>query len=525
MSKIDLAALGASRQRNGSAAIRTSGGSATLYSKAKVTLLPIALLACIGAVTATAQGPGGTSGTSSAADAATVSAGQQQLYNATGQNGASVSNDTFKGSIVAGKSTGTVIDLPLSDAIQRGLKQNLGILLNNQAASSADGSRLEQLQPLLPTVTAQASIEVEQLDLAAFGLKFPGFNPIVGPFQVEDFRAFLTQRVVDINALQTYIASKHNFRGAQLTAEDARQMVVLTVGNAYLVCVADAARIEAVNAAVKTAKLTYDQAVAAHDAGTSPRLDVLRAQVDYQSEQQTLISATNQLAKDKLVLARAIGLPLDQEYNLTDRAPFRALDNPDPGVAFDQALHNRKDLAAAREQVEASKSSLQAAKADKYPTAKINGDFGDIGTTVGHSHGTYTATGTIEAPVLQVVRDKGEQEVAGAALEQNQARLSDKEQQVNADIRSSILDIQTAAKLVDAAKSNVDLATEALSEAQERFHAGVADSLPVSQAQTQFEQANDQYISALYQHNVAKLTLARALGIADTRYQDYLGGK
>jgi len=144
---------------------------------------------------------------------------------------------------------------------------------------------------------------------------------------------------------------------------------------------------------------------------------------------------------------------------------------------------------------------------------------------MGHSHGTFTATGSVTVPILQIDKNRGEQLAADATLQQAKDRLADAAQQVNADIRSNILDIQSAAKLVDAAKSNVDLASEALSEAQQRFHAGVADNLPVSQAQSQFEQANDQYISALYQHNVAKLSLARALGVAETNYKDYLGGK
>ena len=470
------------------------------------------------------------SSTSSSSDPAVqnsgaISAGLPQLYNATGGNGARVTQDSFKGSLVSGKNTGTVLDLTLDDAIARGLRQNLGILLQGSAAQSANGERLQQLQALLPTVTAGANITVEQINLAAFGLKFPGIKPIVGPFQVEDFRAYLTQNLVNVNALESYIAAKHSFAAAKLSAEDARDLVVLTVGNAYLLCIADQARIDAVIAELKTSKLSYDQAVAAHEAGTSPRLDVLRAQVDYQNEQQTLISTTNQLAKDKIALARAIGLPLDQRFALPDNAPYKPLDNLDPDRAFDQAVKTRKDLAASQEQVRAGEAQKKAAVADKYPTASINGDFGDIGTTVGHSHGTFTATGEISAPILQVVKNRGEQAVAEAQLQQAKITLSDQAQQVNADIRSAILDIQSAAKLVDAAKSNVDLAGEALSEAQQRFHAGVSDNLPVSEAQTQLEQANDQYISALYQHNVAKLSLARALGVAQTNYKDYLGGK
>jgi outer membrane protein TolC len=495
--------------------------------EARLAALPALALAALLLPAASAQSPGASSNPTSAttSGAAAIAGGQTELYNASGSNGANVDRNTYKGSVISGTNTGTVLPLSLNEAIQRGLKQNLGIILQSSAVQSANGSRLEQLQALLPTISADAQIQVQQVDLASFGLKIPGFNPIIGPFQTIDFRASLTQNVVNLNALQTYIASKHNFAASKLTAEDARDMVVLTVGNAYLLCIADQARIVAINAALKTAKLTYDQAVDSHNAGVSPRLDVLRAQVDYQSEQQNLISSQNQLAKDKIALARAIGLPLDQQYELTDTAPYQTLDNLDPNLDFEQALKTRKDLAAAAEQVKSAESARKAAYDDRLPTAQISGNFGDIGETVNHSHGTYTATGTISVPVLQIVKDRGEQQVANAALDQSKARLSDATQQVNADIRSSILDIQSAEKLVEAAKSNVDLATEALSEAQQRFHAGVADNLPVSQAQTTFEQANDQYISALYQHNVAKLSLARALGVAQTNYKDYLGGK
>src|SRR5580704_5867372 len=303
------------------------------------------------------------SGASTATDSSPVANAQQSLYNASGQNGAQPTQDSFHGSIVTGKATGGVLDLSLDDAIQRGLRQNLGLILQTSAVKNSNGQRLEELQALLPTVNATASIEVQQVNLAAFGIKFPGLNPIVGPFQVVDFRAYLTQNLFNVSALKNYIAAKHNFEGAKLTAEDARDLVVLTVGNAYLLCIADAARIEAVTAELATSKVSLDQAIAAHDAGTSPRLDVLRAQVDYQNEQQSLISAKNNLEKDKLALARTIGLPLDQAFRLTDLAPFKGLDNIDPNIAFQQALKARKDLAASAQQVEGAVAEKASAKA------------------------------------------------------------------------------------------------------------------------------------------------------------------
>jgi outer membrane protein TolC len=474
-----------------------------------------------------AQGPpsGGSTGATTPGQAQVVEGGVQLLQGGAGPNGALATPDSFKGSVVEGVANGIYLDLSLDDAMKRGLRTNLGVLLQSSAMQNAKGQQLEQLQALLPTVTGDLSIEVQQVNLAAYGLKFPGLNPIIGPFQTIDFRAYLTQTLFNLPSLENYIAAKHNFAATKLTAEDARDMVVLTVGNAYLLCIADEARVEAVKAELATSKVSLDQATASHDAGISPRLDVLRAQVDYQNEQQSLISANNQLAKDKIALARAIGLPLDQPFRLTDAAPYAAMDALDPAALFAQAVKARKDLQASSETVAAAEAQKKSAWATQLPSAKFSGDYGDLGETLNHSHATYSATGKIEAPILQIASTKGQEDAANAQLQQAKDKQADQIQQVNADIRDAVLDIQAAAKLVDATKSNVDLANEALSEAQQRFHAGVADNLPVSQAQSSLSQADDQYISALYQHNVAKLSLARALGVAQTHYKDYLGGK
>ncbi len=480
--------------------------------------------------TGTQVSNGSSSGAREASGPSTVQAAQQALTSASGSTtpaGASTRTSDYRGSLIEGKSSGGVLGLSLPDAIQRGFRTNLGIILQNTDVQSANGSRLQQLQSLLPTVTGDVTYTREQVNLATFGLKIPGLNPIVGPFQFFDARAYLTQSLINVSSIQRYLASKHNFQGTKLTAEDARNLVVLTVGNAYLLCIADASRISAVEAQLANAKVSLDQATAAHDAGTSPKLDVLRAQVDYQNEQQQLIQARNNLAKDKLSLARSIGLPLDQEFRLTDTAPYREIAAMNPDTAFQQAVKARRDLAGQAEQLKGSEAQRKSAVAEQYPTLTANGDFGDIGTTFGHSHGTYTAIADLSAPILQIAKTRGDIEAADASLQQARARLSDQVQQVNADVRDAMLDIEAAAKLVSAARSNVDLAGEALSEAQQRFRAGVTDSLSVSDAQSQAQSAADQYISALYQHNVAKLSLARAMGSAGTNYNDalQLGGK
>jgi outer membrane protein TolC len=431
---------------------------------------------------------------------------------------------SFQGSVTKGEATGQTIDLTLDDAIQRGLKNNLGVILSATQTASARGQRLSQLQSLLPSVDGSFKDTVSQVDLPAEGLRIPGFPTIIGPFGYQDLRGSLNWSLVNVASLRNYLAARHNFASAQLSAEDARDMVVLTVGNAYLLALADESQVSSVEAQVATSKVSLDQAVANHQAGTAPMLDELRARVDYQSLQQQLIVARNSLEKDKLALARTIGLPLAQSFNLADKEPYKPFDELDVEATIRQAHANRKDLAAMVEQVKAADEQRKAATADRFPTLAFSGDYGDIGVNLKHSHGTGDATGTVSAPLFAEFALRGEAQVAQSTLDTDRARLSDQNAQVDADIRDALLDIQSAQKLVEVARSSVDLANEALREAQERYKNGVDDNLAVSQAEQSVAQADNQLVTSLYRHNVAKLSLARALG-AGQNYQNYLGGK
>jgi outer membrane protein TolC len=426
--------------------------------------------------------------------------------------------------VTTGEVSAQPLDLTLDDAIQRGLRYNLGAILSTTQASGVRGQRLSQLQTLLPTVDASWKESLQQVDLAALGLRVPGFPTIVGPFGYTDLRAYLSWAVVDVNSLRTYLAARHNFNAAELSAEDARQLVVLTVGNAYLLVLADESLVIAAESQVATSKVSLDQAVNQHQAGTAPLLDELRARVDYQTLQQQLIVDQNALEKDRLALARTIGLPLAQKFNLVDKVPFAPFDQLDIDAAIRQAHATRKDLAAMVEQTQAAEEQRKAATADRFPTLKTDVDYGLIGVNFGSSHGTVDATGTVSVPVFKEFGLRGEAEQAQAQLDTQTAELSDKKGQVDADVRDALLDIASAQQQVEVARSSVDLANEALSEAQQRYAAGVSDNLAVHQAEQSVAVANNQYVSSLYRHNLSKLSLARSLGAAEN-YKSYLGGK
>lgn len=436
---------------------------------------------------------------------------------------AAQTSNSFQGSVPTGEATAQSQSLTLDEAIARGLRNNLGVILSSQQTAQARGARLSQLQSLLPAVDAKAQEAVMQTDLPAMGMRMSGFPTVIGPFSYTDLRASVNWSLVDVASLRNYLAARHNFRSAELNAKDAHDLVVLTVGNAYLLALADEARIASLEAQVATAKVSLAQAEANHKAGTAPLIDELRARVDAQSIEQQWIVARNAFEKDKLALARTIGLPLDQSFTLADKAPYAAFDEVNVDEAVRQAKANRQDLAAMVEQQLVAREQRKAATAARFPTVNFAGDYGDIGTTLAHSHGTGSASGTLSVPLFREYALRGQAEQAQAQLNTASDKLSDAQAQVDADVRDALLDIASAQKQVEVARSSIALSHEALSEAQQRYANGVSDNLAVSQAQQSVAQADEQYVASLYRHNLAKLTLARALG-AGAEYKKYLGG-
>jgi outer membrane protein TolC len=431
----------------------------------------------------------------------------------------------YQGSVATQPVTPGVLQLTLRDAVLTGLKNNLGVILSGQNVNQAGGQRLQQLQRLLPTVNGSLKESVQQVNVKAEGFNISGFPSIFGPFAYTDVRGSVDWTLLSVPSLNNYLASRHDFTATKLSLEDARNLVALSIGYAYLACISDEANVANDQAQVASTKVSLDQAIANHEAGTAPELDVLRARVDYQTQQQALIRDQNSYEKDKLALERAVGLPLEQKFELADRLPFAPLEGIQPEEALKVAYATRKDLQALDQQVKAAELNRKAATAERFPSVSFSGDYGDIGPTLGHSHGTFDAVGSASVPLFEEAKLRGDARQAQAQLDSQKAQLSDLRGQIDADVRDAFLDLESAAKQVEVARSNVELANQTLSDAQQRYSAGVSDNLAVVQAQASVAQANSQYVASLYQHNVAKLSLARAMGVVDTRYQEFLGGK
>jgi outer membrane protein TolC len=441
---------------------------------------------------------------------------------------AKAQNTTTSGSVPSGTATDQVIPLTLRDAINMALRYNLGAIETGEDAQIARGQRLIALSNLLPQVTAGASENVQQVNLATFGFnKFnvPGIPTVVGPFSYSSVDASVSQTLFSFEFIQRFRAARTAEQAAQLSYQDILDVVTLTVGNAYLRIIEADSRIKAQEAQVQNARALYDRAVDQVQAGTAPRIDATRTEVQLHTEEYNLSIARNNFSLAKLALGRAIGLPLGQQFELADTLPYSDISPLSVDDALQIAYKSRSDLRSALGSQKAAAQTLSAAKGERYPTVAVNGDYGDIGPTFGHSHGDFTFQAGVKIPLFTGGRIKGDVTQAEAAVRQRKAEAENVRGQIDQDVRTALLNLNAAKEQVEVAKQNVELANESLARSKDRFTSGITDSVEVVQAEQALASANDQYITSLYNHNFAKLSLARALGVARANYGQYLGGK
>ncbi len=430
----------------------------------------------------------------------------------------------FLGGVPRGDATPQPLPLTLKDAIVRGLDNNLGVLLQEQGVIAARGTRWDALSGLLPDVSLRAGEARRQTSLAEFGFtSFPGIeSTVVGPFNVFDTRLHVSQPVFDLRAIYDARAGAATLRAAQHDVKNARDLVVLVVANLYLSTVAASSRVDAVRAELDTADTLLRLSTDLRQAGLAAGIDVLRAQLQQQVERQRLIAAENDVAKSKLQLGRAIGLPSGQDVTLVDRLPYAPLDGISTADALTQAYASRGDYLAAEALVDGAADTRRAARASYLPSVQVDAEVGRVGLSPSSTDLTYGVAASVVVPVFERGRAQARTLQSDALLAQRRASLADLRARIDVEVRSALLDLQSASQALAAARAGVDLASQQLAQSRDRFAAGVAGSVEVVQSQEAVARANDEYLSTLYAHNLAKATLARAAGVAEERVMQYL---
>ncbi|HTP34435.1 MAG TPA: TolC family protein [Candidatus Acidoferrales bacterium] len=419
----------------------------------------------------------------------------------------------------------------MQDAIAHGLRYNLGLVESEHAASDVRAERLRALSALLPQISATATQAFENISYQEIGLKLPPIPGLPalpttsGGFGYQDARVAVSQRLFDRELRQRYQARKEDERASALSLKDARDIIVLAVGTAYFQVAASAARVETAKAQVAAAR-EFDQLTANRvKSEVSPEIESLRAQVERQSAEQRLTNVTNQLEIDKLTFARIAGLAIDQQFELTDKPLPAGLAQMTLQGATADALSGRADLASAEAAVHAAESTLRAEKAQRLPVLSLNANYGGGGRNIGNFNQVYEVAGTISVPLYTGGRISADIGQAQADLERRRSEYADLRGRIAYDVRVAWLDVSASSSSVHVAEKNRGLAGRALVQSRDRYVSGVTNYLEVVQAQEAVAAANENYIQSLYSLNVATISLARAMGAAETRLPQLLGGK
>lgn len=447
---------------------------------------------------------------------------QQQPVQGSGlDNSAIVTNTTvqvqgpYASGVPMGKANGQLLPLTLQQAIGMGLRQNLGALNQSAAAQQAEGQRLQARSQLLPQVDVGASETFEKENLKTLGVSLPSI-PTTTTFNYYDARVRLNQSVLDFTRIRNLRGATENVKASIAAVRNARDLVVLAVSGSYLQLTASTARVDAAGAQVESSRAIYQQAKDRFDSGLANRVDVNRAEVQLRTEEQRLRALQAERDTEKLRLARIIGLPLDQAFTAADVYPFAPGVDVTQEAALARAEARRPDVQAAEAALRAAEDALRAAHAERLPNLAINGDFGAAGTTpTNHSTGVYTVSGVLTVPIYEGGRIHADEVQAGAVVKNRKAELADTHAQVEQDVRQAFIDLGSAADQVGTAQANVKLAHQTLEQSRDRFLVGVADTVEVVQAEQAVVQADDDVITALFEYNLAKVSLARAMGDAE----------
>lgn len=437
---------------------------------------------------------------------------------------ATQSQNPYLGSVTVFPLQPRVVTLSLEDAVRYALRANLGLIDSGIANREARAQRLRAMSQLLPQLDGIVSQHYALTNtITSTGGQKVGLPADIGPYSYMSARLELTANVLDLHSLYQYRSAVHSASAADFSEQDSRNIVVLAAASSYIAIAASESRVRADQAAMDSAIALETLMKDRVEHGVSPKIEWIRAQVAARTAQQRLDLARIQLAKDRFALARVIGFPVEQEIELTTHLSYLAAPDATLDEELARAYDRRSDLKAAVEASRAADSSLRSSEARRLPTVKVGASYGAGGITANHLYDDFNVGGSVQIPLFTGGAITADVHEAATLAARRRAERDDLRNRVSFDVRSAWLDLEGAEQSVSVATQNLELAKEGLKEAHDRFDVGLSNSLDLVEGQEAQVEAQDNYISSLYAHNLAKLMLIRATGTAEQDLATYLG--
>jgi len=428
---------------------------------------------------------------------------------------------TSKLSALPGNAPTQVLRLTLDQAVGLALKQNttaqIAIL---QAAQSEQDKNIARAD-LLPQAKAQISDEAQKVNLLAqFGGRtpFPGFPKTLGPYQVFSAGPSFGSPVFDLTLWRRYQAAQNTVNSSRASSLSTREQVILLVVSQYIGTLRGMANVQASQSRVDLAQALYDQAADLQKEGVGTGIDTLRANVELQNEKQRLIQAQTDRETSLFALSRLLNLDPRQAIELGDSLSFFDTPQPEFEPSIELALAERQEWKALESQIKAAEYEKKASQDSRLPSLRFDGNFAYVGTSGNTTLPTYTYQGSVNLPLFTGGRIHAEIVRADLEIKKLDQQKDDLRNQIALDVKTALLNLQSARNEVQVANLGVQLSKEEVDQARDRFKAGVANNIEVIQAQDSLARANDNQIAGLYRFNQARADLARSIGQMEKVY-------
>ena len=414
--------------------------------------------------------------------------------------------------------------LSLGDAARLAAKQSGGVHVARERVAQAEARVTQRRGALFPDLAAGIQQAERNLNSATFGFAFtnpvtgqPLLRPdgeIIGPVPTVDLRYRLQQPLLDLGNIAKWRAAQSSVLAANADVQAHADHAAAMAAAVYV----RAARAEAqLSSRRADSTLAADLLRIARDqlqAGTGIALDVTRAESQLANVRAQIIGARNERDRGLLELRRAVGLPLDAPLALSDSLAGMPVGDvaPDVASALARATESRADVKALLAQETSQRLATNAIKWERTPQLGLVVDQGVIGKNWNRLLPTYSWGVQLSVGLFDGFRRDGRLQEQVAATRETDAKLRDLRAQSALEVRSALLDLSAALEQVDAVRERLRLAEQEVSQARERFRAGVAGNGDVITALLSLNQARTLLNDALASYQSSRVALARAMG-------------
>jgi outer membrane protein TolC/ABC-type transporter Mla MlaB component len=417
--------------------------------------------------------------------------------------------------------TGT-LKLTLEQSVALAIKQNptqqIAVL---NAAESIQDKNISRAA-LLPQANLHVADSANRVNLdAQFGGQIPPSFPFpqhIGPYQIFQAGPTFGSSVFDFSLWKRYQAARSNVDASKANSLSTREQVILLVVSQYIGTLRAVANVEASRSRVELAQALYDQAADLQKEGVGTGIDTLRANVELQNEKQRLIEAENDRDASLFGLSKLLNLDPRQKIELADSLSFFETPQPDVEASIEEALSTRQEWKAIQAERNSAKLEKQASQYERLPSLRFDGNWAYLGTSTSNGIPTYQYQASVNMPLFTSGRIRAEVAKADIELQKIDQQKADLRNQIALDVKTALLNLQSARNEVQVADLGVKLAKEEVDQARDRFNAGVANNIEVISAQDSLSRANDNQIAALYRFNQARADFARAIGQMEKTY-------